>query len=180
MVKQLGFIFDFNRCVGCKACEMACHNENHTPPRVRWRRVTPLSPDTFLSLSCNHCENPECFRVCPNRAYTKRRDGIVIINSDSCDGCQKCIQACPYKAPQYNPEIRKVSKCNLCLPRQEKGMIPACVQACHTGALRLIELNEGGHEEAVLSVEGFPDIRTTHPSIRFIRFRPGKRYMLKD
>jgi len=179
MIKQMGFLFDLNRCVGCRACEMACKNENQTPPTVRWRRVSILSSDTFLALSCNHCENPECFRVCPNRAYTKRRDGIVRVNTDRCDGCQTCVQACPYKAPQYNQETRKVSKCNFCLPRQEAGLAPACVTACHTGALRMIDLTEEHSESITTLVQGFPDIRTTRPSIRFVPYHPGKRYMQK-
>ncbi|EHQ90618.1 4Fe-4S dicluster domain-containing protein [Desulfosporosinus youngiae] len=179
MPKQYGFLLDINRCVGCKACELACKSENQTPVRVRWRSVSPNSPESYLSLSCNHCESPECFRVCPNRAYSKRRDGIVVIDSDRCDGCRTCVNACPFKAPQYDPETHKVSKCNLCVSRLEKGLSPACVNACHTGALKIADLSEGVRNGTVAEVPGFAEIRLTRPSIRFYPLKEKKRYWNK-
>jgi Fe-S-cluster-containing dehydrogenase component len=179
MVKQFGFLFDVNRCVGCKACELACKNENMTPARVRWRRVNANSHESFLSLSCNHCDSPECFRVCPNHAYTKRRDGIVLVDTNRCDGCQTCITACPFKAPQYDPESHKVSKCNFCISRLEQGLAPACISTCHTGALKIIELNEGMRPGEVSTVPGFTEVRLTRPSIRFIPLMLKKRYWNK-
>jgi len=180
MAKQLGFLFDVNRCVGCRSCEMACKNEHQTPFKIRWRRVSQTAADSFLSISCNHCESPECFRVCPNRAYTKRRDGIVVINSDRCDGCQACIKACPYKAPQFDLELRKVSKCDLCISRQEKGLLPACVNACHTGALSILNFSGSLNVGLVNTLPDFPDIRLTRPSIRFYTQKDKKRYWLKN
>lgn len=176
MVKQIGFLFSVDRCVGCRACELACRNENQTGDRVRWRRVFSTSGEAFLSVSCNHCDSPECFRVCPQRAYTKRRDGIVLINQDRCDGCRTCVAACPYQAPQYDPVRHKVNKCNFCLPRQQQGKLPACVTACHTGALQVIDLDKQQAKGTVPTVVGFPDIRLTKPSIRFYPLKPRKRY----
>lgn len=175
-MKHKGFLLDLDRCVGCQACVMACRNENQTSACLRWRRVVPVSEGVFQSISCNHCESPECFRVCPQRAYTKRRDGIVIINSDRCDGCRTCVAACPYKAPQYDAEKHRVSKCHFCLPRQLEGRIPACVEACHTGALKVIDLGEELPEGLVLTSEGFPDIRLTRPSVRFRPVASRTRY----
>jgi ferredoxin len=40
---------------------------------------------------CNHCDSPECFRVCPEKAYSKRKDGIVMIDSGLCNGCMDCV-----------------------------------------------------------------------------------------
>jgi len=180
MAKQLGFLFDVNRCVGCRSCEMACKNEHQTAFKIRWRRVSQTSADSFLSISCNHCESPECFRVCPNRAYTKRRDGIVVINSDRCDGCQACIKACPYKAPQFDLELRKVSKCDMCLSRQVKGLLPACLNACHTGALSMLNFSGDLKDGLVKTLPDFPDYRMTRPSIRFYPQKDKKRYWLKN
>jgi len=180
MAKQLGFLFDVNRCVGCRSCEMACKNEHQTSFKIRWRRVSQTSADSFLSISCNHCESPECFRVCPNRAYTKRRDGIVVINSDRCDGCQTCISACPYKAPQFDLESRKVSKCDLCISKQEEGLLPACVNACRTGALSILDLSGGLKKGLVKTLPHFPDHHLTRPSIRFYPYKDKKRYWVKN
>jgi len=176
MFKRMGFLFDPNLCIGCRACEMACRNENHTPPHIHWRRVKEIALGTFLSVSCNHCDSPECFRVCPERAFTKRKDGIVEIDSRLCNGCQLCVYSCPYQAPQYNPQTNKVTRCQMCYPRQDHGLPPACVEACTTGALAIADLNNTPLPGTVKFVPGFKDRKLTNPSILFYPLREIKRY----
>jgi Fe-S-cluster-containing dehydrogenase component len=178
MFKKMGFLFNTDDCLGCKACEIACKNENQTPVGINWRKVNKITPELSLSISCNHCDNPECFRVCPERAFTKRQDGIVQINERLCTGCQLCVTACPYGAPQFDFETQKVSKCQMCFPRQEKGLTTACVEACTTGALKLVNLNTFQSNEAVQTIDGFPDIHLTCPSILFYPLKPRKRFFL--
>jgi Fe-S-cluster-containing dehydrogenase component len=178
MFKQMGFSFNADDCIGCKACEIGCKNENQTPTQIYWRKVKKLK-ESFLSVSCNHCDSPECFRVCPEGAFTKRRDGIVEINESLCNGCQLCVSACPYGAPQYNPETQKVSKCQMCYPRQDVGLQPACVESCTTGALSMIDINNFSNSEATRTIDGFPNISITNPSIVFYPVKPRKRHFLK-
>jgi Fe-S-cluster-containing dehydrogenase component len=177
---QLGFIFNADVCIGCKACEIACRNENGTTGSVLWRKVTKVSPDQFLSNSCNHCSSPECFRVCPEHAFIKRHDGIVLIESGLCNGCGLCVDACPYEAPQFDYETQKVSKCQMCYQRQDKGLPPACVEACTTLSLQVTDLEQFHDRDAVPTIEGFPDIRITHPSVAFYPVKPKHRYFLNE
>lgn len=101
---------DTRRCVGCKACVVACKAENKTPPGVSYRVVVEgklANEDerkpSFLSMSCNQCDNPSCVKVCPVGATFKRRqDGIVVIDYDRCIGCRYCITACPYGARYFD------------------------------------------------------------------------------
>lgn len=179
-MKQLGFLFNADLCIGCRTCEAACKNENKTSSEVSWRRVTQTAENTFLSISCNHCDSPECFRVCPRKAFAKRRDGIVMIDTDRCDGCMDCVAACPFDAPQFDSKLRKASKCNLCQTRLQDGSQPACVEACPTEALQIIDLNQKIPIESVPTIPGFPDILMTKPSIRFLPNKPRKRYRIKD
>lgn len=182
MNKQLGFLFNPDRCFGCKACEIACRNENQSGTALSWRKVIQTENGTFLSISCNHCDSPECFRVCPERAFTKNKDGIVKIDTDLCTGCGLCITACPYGAPQFDEITKKVSKCQLCYHRLAKNLQPACVEACSSEAIQLIDLNTMRDIHVVSTIEGFPDIRLTNPSILFrpTKGSEKKRYWLKD
>lgn len=176
MTTQMGFIFNADTCIGCTACEIACRNENNTQGNIRWRTVSRISSESFLSVSCNHCNSPECFRVCPENAFMKRHDGIVLIDSNRCTGCQLCVTACPYGAPQFDFETHKVSKCQMCYPRQDKGLLPACVEACTTNALELTDLENFYDPEVVPSIQGFPDTFITQPSVGFYPVKDKKRH----
>lgn len=182
MFKRMGFLFNPNLCIGCRACEMACHNENHTPVEIHWRYVKKIALGTYLSMSCNHCDSPECFRVCPQHAFNKRKDGIVEIDSSRCDGCAGdvlCVKACPYSAPQYNPETNKVTRCQMCYPRQDHGLPPACVEACTTGALGAVDLNTVQTVNMVKILPGFTNVNLTKPSILFHPLAEVKRYFIE-
>jgi anaerobic dimethyl sulfoxide reductase subunit B (iron-sulfur subunit) len=90
----------------------------------------------YVSVSCNHCEKPACLMVCPVKAITKDADtGLVTIDETKCTNCKKCIDACPYHAPQEIEATMKVDKCDGCASRVAKGALPVCVEACPQRAL---------------------------------------------
>jgi len=97
---------------------------------------------SFPHIRCMHCANPPCIPACPTNAIIKRADGIVLIDPDLCTGCMACIEACPFEAPQFNPEKNTVEMCTLCVHRIEKGLKPACVQHCPPGALQFGDIND--------------------------------------
>lgn len=170
MIKQRGFLVNLERCVGCKACELACRNE-HWRDRSYYRQVIDIAGDKlfsgFLSLGCNHCQNPECLRVCKQKCFYKRRDGIVLHNPQNCDGCRSCAGACPFKAPKFNPRTKKISKCNFCLDYLEQGKQPACVSACVVGALQMVDIFQSP-PGASKTITHYSLAQFTQPSIRFI------------
>lgn len=84
----------------------------------------------YLPMMCMHCEEPSCLSSCPAEAIYKREDGIILVDSEQCEGAGKCIDACPYKRMFLNRKTGKAEKCNLCLPRVEKGEPPLCVITC--------------------------------------------------
>jgi Fe-S-cluster-containing dehydrogenase component len=107
---RYGMVIDTRRCVGCKACVVACKVENKTPPGVSYTVVVeeafrdrPDEKPLFMTKPCFHCEKPPCVNVCPVSATFKReRDGIVVIDYDRCIGCRYCITACPYGARSFD------------------------------------------------------------------------------
>jgi DMSO reductase iron-sulfur subunit len=175
MKKQFAFIVDVKRCIGCFSCAMACKNQYHQPPGVVWRKVYPLSEEiyphkerAFLSLACNHCENPTCLEVCPVIAYRKREeDGVVIHEQEKCIGCGNCIRSCPYGAPVYNPALKKAEKCSLCWQRLDAELKPSCVQSCPVKALVLVDLATLDEPNIAQYTAGFPKFPKLNPSIRF-------------
>ena len=139
------FVFDFNKCVACNACELACKFENKLDPDVNWRSVQsgngsnhPDLPLHHLSLACNHCETAVCLINCPANAYSRdEKTGSVLIHEEKCIGCKYCIWICPYNAPKFNNKIGVIQKCTHCIHKSESAgeYRPACVVACPTGAL---------------------------------------------
>ncbi|MCX8018584.1 MAG: 4Fe-4S dicluster domain-containing protein, partial [Rhodocyclaceae bacterium] len=92
--------------------------------------------------------------ACPVQATWKEPDGIVAIDYDCCIGCRYCMMACPYKARSFvhqplttqNPEVPRgigcVESCTFCVQRVDKGLKPACVEACPEGAMLFGDLND--------------------------------------
>ena len=73
-------------------------------------------------------------------SYKREEDGIVLVNPDTCIGCQLCSWACPYGAREYDHSDGVMKKCTLCVDRiydetlEEERRVPACVTVCPTGA----------------------------------------------
>lgn len=157
----VGILIDTTKCIGCRACQLACKAKNNLPEDASSlppNRTFPiaLSETTFslvefhrvggsdqnpqyrtVKKQCMHCLEPACASVCPVAAITKTEKGPVVYDAEKCMGCRYCMAACPFNVPKFewtssNPRIRK---CTMCADRIEKGLQPACVEACPVGAL---------------------------------------------
>lgn len=123
---------DHESCWGCRACEVACKQEFDF--QVKFITVSEEGPKkvgdrvhfSFFVNVCNHCDDPPCANVCHEGAIEKRKDGLVILYSEKCSGCQACMKECPYQAITFDRERGRALKCNLCHHRLEKGLMPAC------------------------------------------------------
>ncbi|WP_165046287.1 4Fe-4S dicluster domain-containing protein [Adlercreutzia sp. ZJ138] len=136
-------VIDLNRCVGCMSCNAACKTVNNVPIGSFWNKVlrvgpTPMYegakfPDVewyYLPLQCQHCENPECVKVCPTGASHVLEDGTVQVDKSKCIGCQFCIMACPYGVRYLNEDEGVVEKCTMCEQQVAQGVLPQCVSQC--------------------------------------------------
>ncbi len=129
-------------CMLCWACVVACKQEFNVP-LGKWRLFIteyyfgeyPNVAGVMLHLpQCNHCENAPCVNECPTGALYHVEGGIVRLDPDRCIGCRACTRTCPYNAIYINPRTGKADKCSFCEHLIEKGLEPACVAACPTGA----------------------------------------------
>ncbi len=185
-------IIDQNRCIGCDCCTIACIKENNTP--YHWIEVETLNTpnkDTpqgkfpeltmdFLPKLCNHCSNPPCVSACPVDAIQKREDGIVVILKEHCDGCQLCLNACPYGIIKFNDVMSVAEKCNFCVHRVEQGLEPFCVTCCEGQAIYFGDINDKECKISQLLVELktfvlLPE-KGTDPNVYYIPPRPRKRF----
>lgn len=177
------FRFDPNRCTGCQACVIACGTENHPgvfgAGALSWRQVVvfnethhPAAPTYALSLACQHCAEPACLAACPALAYTKDpATGAVLLDRDACLGCRYCTWACPHDAPRFDETSRTISKCTFCHHRLADGRAPACVTACPTDALGLVDAAESCPSPPG-TIAGF-EPRATRPALRVVPLRGG-------
>lgn len=144
-------IISLDRCVGCGACAVACGMHNHVDTNS-WRRVFDCGPGAgpdrlhlYVPMSCMHCADPPCHKVCPTTATYVRSDGIVEIDPKKCIGCGYCMVACPYLArvilfqnetayeqafmgldtddmPSADAYLGVCTKCNFCRERVDIGL----------------------------------------------------------
>ncbi len=145
------------RCVGCMQCMFACavaHSLSKTPfsavqerprPRPRVHLGTTAWGEGFPNR-CRHCDPAPCLLAClPGAISRDRETGTVLIDPDRCINCASCAMACPFGVIRYHedrtaPPGKTVAvKCDNCLERQSRGLIPACVETCKTGALTFEE-----------------------------------------
>jgi len=96
----------------------------------------------FVPKMCNHCAKSPCTQVCPVGATYESPEGIALVDDKYCIGCRYCIQACPYGCRYLHPVKNTVDKCTLCYHRIKKGLSPACVEVCPTGARIYGDLND--------------------------------------
>jgi len=181
---QMGWYFNENNCIACRACEAGCKQEFDLPVGVRRRRVTiqeegkyPNVKVRYLSSACNHCEEPSCMKACPVGAYTKEPEfGVVLLDQKKCIGCKRCQAACPYGAPQFDEKKKKMDKCTLCYHRLKEGLPPACVRTCPGYALWHGKLSDIAVQKIpsdiyrrplINTLPGFADPKLTRPSTMF-------------
>lgn len=155
-------------CMGCRSCEIACaveHSESKNLFSALGEKIIPkkriyveCSPGLEVStpVTCRHCENAPCVSACRTKAlFQDPATNIVIYNPDLCVDCWACSMVCTRFSPLYqlilrigcwtssmaynrkviNRQIEKGVKCDLCQGKE----LPACVEACPTHALVLIE-----------------------------------------
>ena len=121
----------------------------------------------YLPVSCIHCDDPACVKTCPTKAHYKRKeDGLDLIDKEKCIGCGMCAAACPYHAPVLDQKVRKMTKCDACVDRHEKGHLPICVESCPQRAIAFGPIDElRARYGANAASTGLPDPGLTKPNL---------------
>jgi formate dehydrogenase iron-sulfur subunit len=164
-------LIDTTRCIGCRACQVACKSWHDLPgertafsetwsnpkyldsnnyTRIIFREIEKPGGQMswhFISRRCMHCNDPACVSACPVAALEKLPSGPVVYDDDKCIGCRYCMMACPFQIPkfQWSLAVPLVRKCDFCADRLAIGLAPACSTACPSEALLF------GEREALLA-----------------------------
>jgi formate dehydrogenase iron-sulfur subunit len=158
---EVAKLIDVSKCIGCKACQVACMEWNDVRDDVgscngTYNNPIDLTDRTWTVMrfyeeerqdigglqwlivkdGCLHCADPGCLRACPAPgALVQYANGIVDFQQEYCIGCGYCQTGCPFNIPRYSVKDQKAYKCTLCSDRVAVGLEPACIKACPTQAL---------------------------------------------
>ena len=147
-------LINLDQCVRCDDCVRACASTHDGNPR--FIRHGKTFQNWMVANACMHCADPVCMIGCPTGAiHRSMSGGMVIINDDTCIGCETCANSCPYSNirmvsirddngqhildPQNHKPIVKATKCDLCAD-QITG--PACAFACPHDALKRVDFRD--------------------------------------
>jgi carbon-monoxide dehydrogenase iron sulfur subunit len=139
-------VVDDGACVGCKLCELICslHHEGAFHPFLsRIQVVRDPFAGRNVPTVCVQCRHPACVDACPEDAIrVNPLTGAVVIREETCTGCGRCADACPFNTDQhvlrYHPQKKVYLKCDLC------DGDPQCVAWCPSGALMLLPAGKEG------------------------------------
>ncbi|NLV06225.1 4Fe-4S dicluster domain-containing protein [Haloarcula rubripromontorii] len=159
---------DVEACIDCGGCVVSCKRTWDVPRDEQRISIATMlegqeaasglnassgqameqgeSPgETAVPMQCYHCSNAPCVSVCPTDSLISKENGFVRVRDDLCIGCQYCLSACPFGAPQFPDEDSGVAdlvgsggnmdKCTMCEERQDVGKGPACAEECATDAI---------------------------------------------
>jgi formate dehydrogenase iron-sulfur subunit len=157
---EVAKLIDISKCIGCKACQVACMEWNDLRDEIGTNHGVYDNPMDLTDKSwtvmrysevevekgrlewlirkdgCMHCADPGCLKACPSPgAIVQYANGIVDFHEEHCIGCGYCITGCPFNIPRLSKKDGKAYKCTLCSDRVAAGREPACVKTCPTGAI---------------------------------------------
>jgi formate dehydrogenase iron-sulfur subunit len=158
--REVAKLIDTTKCIGCKACQVACMEWNDLRDEIgtnigQYQNPHDLTENSWTLMrfsevedakgdlewlirkdGCMHCDDPGCLKACPSPgAIVQYSNGIVDFHEENCIGCGYCVTGCPFDVPRISKKDHKAYKCTLCSDRVSVGLEPACIKSCPTGAL---------------------------------------------
>ena len=165
------FFIDTTLCTACRGCQVACKQWHDLPAEETQNLGTHQNPPDlsdktyklvrmnekvidgqlrwlFFPEQCRHCIEAPCLESLgdPAAIYRDEDTGAILYTRQTRQyDADSIIASCPYNIPRKGPD-GAVYKCDMCNDRVHNGLLPACVQACPTGAMNF------GEREAMLEM----------------------------
>ncbi len=161
------FFVDTTICTACRACQVACKQWHDLPAEKTINRGTFQNPPDlsfitykvvrmneevidgklnwlFFPDQCRHCVDAPCLGMAGDEdaIYQDPATGAILYTKETKNlDPDEIIDSCPYNIPR-KAEDGTLAKCDMCNDRVHNGMLPACVQACPTGAMNFGDRGE--------------------------------------
>lgn len=136
------------RCTGCKSCEIACSVQHSKAknligamletPAPQKRLFVEAADSVKMPVLCRHCEEAPCVNACISGCLYWDENGYVRRKKGRCIACWSCIMVCPFGVITRDNDKHIAVKCDRC----HKLDVPACVNACPTKALSLVDIDK--------------------------------------
>ena len=143
------------KCTNCRSCELACSfsktgsfNPKEAAVNVLFYEEASIS----VPVMCMQCEDPACEKVCPVGAFSRDKNGALIVDHKKCMVCKLCVSACPMGNIFVSEGSKKIVKCTLC------GGNPYCVKVCPSGAIQYEDVNTSNMKKKKVIAEKFKDL----------------------
>jgi formate dehydrogenase iron-sulfur subunit len=142
--RRYGFFTDTTRCIGCKACEVACKEWNDLP--ADGMELSGMSYDNTRELSATTWRHvafvEQIAREGPAPTTMPPYQSHWLMMSDVCKHCANaaCLQACPTGAlfrTEFDTVVVQQDICNGC---------GYCVPACPFGVVALSGIDGKAHK----------------------------------
>lgn len=163
------FLIDTTKCTACRGCQVACKEWKDFPAVPTKQRGTHQNPPdlthynfklvrfaehmdsqgtvtwNFFPDQCRHCLDAPCMYGASqdDAIITDKDTGAVIYTEKTVNEDFENIKlSCPYNIPRLDPATKRIVKCDMCIDRVRKNMLPICVKSCAMGAMHFGERTE--------------------------------------
>lgn len=156
------FFIDTTKCTACRGCQVGCKEWKDFPAVPTKQRGTHQNPPdlthynfklvrfaehmddkgkvtwNFFPDQCRHCLEAPCKSGAslPDSIVIDKETGAVIYTEKTAkENFETIKSSCPYDIPRLNPKTKRIVKCDMCIDRVKKNMLPMCVKSCAMGAM---------------------------------------------
>jgi formate dehydrogenase iron-sulfur subunit len=153
-------LIDTTRCTACRGCQVACKEWKNMPAVPTKQRGTHQNPPdlthynfklvrfymeadgtvkwNFFPDTCRHCLEAPCKSGASleDSIIIDKETGAVLYTDKTVKESFETIRSsCPYDIPRLDPKTKRIVKCDMCIDRVRKNLLPACVKSCAMGAM---------------------------------------------
>ncbi len=156
------FFIDTTKCTACRGCQVGCKEWKDFPAVPTKQRGSHQNPPdlthfnfklvrfaehmdekgkvtwNFFPDQCRHCLEAPCksgASLEDSIIIDKETGAVIYTEKTAKESFETIKSSCPYDIPRLNPKTKRIVKCDMCIDRVKKNMLPMCVKSCAMGAM---------------------------------------------